>query len=79
MSKGVDKKTNANIGLSDEDYQTYLDISSQLATLYPQLQSGTDAQGNAMLNLGTNAKNSAKSIQDLYSSSMLSANVKIGD
>lgn len=48
LSKGVDKKTNANIGLSDEDYQTYLDISSQLATLYPQLQSGTDAQGNAM-------------------------------
>lgn len=31
LSKGVDKKTNANIGLSDEDYQTYLDISSQLA------------------------------------------------
>jgi len=79
LSKGVDKKTNANIELSDEDYQTYLDISSQLATLYPQLQSGTDAQGNAMLNLGTNAKNAAKSIQDLYSSSMLSANVKIGD
>lgn len=79
LSKGVDKKTNANIGLSDEDYQIYLDISSQLATLYPQLQSGTDAQGNAMLNLGTNAKNAAKSIQDLYSSSMLSANVKIGD
>lgn len=79
LSKGVDKKTNANIGLSDEDYQTYLDILSQLATLYPQLQSGTDAQGNAMLNLGTNAKNAAKSIQDLYSSSMLSANVKIGD
>lgn len=79
LSKGVDKKTNANIGLSDEDYQAYLDISSQLATLYPQLQSGTDAQGNAMLNLGTNAKNAAKSIQELYSSSMLSANVKIGD
>ena len=79
LSKGVDKENNANIGLSDEDYQTYLDISSQLATLYPQLRSGTDAQGNAMLNLGTNAKNAAKSIQEVYSSSMLSANVKIGD
>lgn len=79
LSKGVDKNTNANIGLSDEDYQTYLDISTQLATLYPQLQSGTDAQGNAMLNLGTNAQNAAKSIRELYSSSMLSANVKIGD
>lgn len=79
LSKGVDKNNNANIGLSDEDYQTYLDISSQLATLYPQLQSGTDAQGNAMLNLGTNAQNAAKSIQELYSSSMLSTNVKIGD
>lgn len=79
LSKGVDKNTNSNIGLSDEDYQTYLDISTQLATLYPQLQSGTDAQGNAMLNLGANAQNAAKSIRELYSSSMLSANVKIGD
>ena len=59
LAKGVNSKTNANMSLSDEDYQTYLDLSSQLATLYPQLQSGLDSQGNAMLNLGTNAKSAA--------------------
>lgn len=79
LAKGVNSKTNANMTLSDEDYQTYLDLSSQLATLYPQLQAGLDSQGNAMLNLGTNAKSAAKSIQDLYDAQMLSSNVKIGD
>lgn len=78
LAKGVNSKTNANMTLSDEDYQTYLNISSQLASLYPQLQSGIDSQGNAMLNLGTNAKSAAKDIQNLYNQQMTSSNVKIG-
>lgn len=78
LAKGVNSKTNANMTLSDEDYQTYLDLSSQLATLYPQLQAGLDSQGNAMLNLGTNAKTAAKDIQNLYNQQMTSSNVKIG-
>lgn len=78
LAKGVNSKTNANMSLSDDDYQTYLDLSSQLATLYPQLQAGIDSQGNAMLNLGTNAKVAAQSIQSLYDAQMLSSHVNIG-
>lgn len=79
LAKGVDAGTNKNQRLSDEDYETYLDLSNQLAALYPQLQFATDSQGNAMLNLGTNAKTAADSIRELYNASMLSANVKIGN
>ena len=79
LSSHVNSSDNSNIALSDEDYQTYLDLSNKLATLYPQLQTSTDAQGNAILNLGSNAEEATKSIQNLYDTAMLSANVKIGD
>lgn len=78
LSKGVDSKTNKNIGLSSEDYQSYLDLSNQLAQLYPRLQSSTDSQGNAMLDLGSNAKTAAENIREIYDAQMLSSNVKIG-
>lgn len=78
LAKGVNSKTNANMSLTDDDYQTYLDLSNQLASLYPQLQSGIDSQGNAMLNLGTNTKTAAQSIQSLYDAQMLSSHVNIG-
>ena len=77
LYKGVNKNTNENRLLSDEDYQSYLDISNQLAEAYPQLVSGTDAQGNAILNLGTNASEAAKSIRELYNNQQLLANVEI--
>lgn len=78
LAKGVNSKTNANMSLTDDDYQTYLDLSNKLASLYPQIQSGIDSQGNAMLNLGTNAKTAAQSIQSLYDTQMLSSHVNIG-
>lgn len=78
LSRGVNSRTNANMGLSDEDYQSYLNLSNQLAQLYPQLQASTDAQGNAMLNLGTSVSETTDKIKDLYNAQMLSANVNIG-
>ena len=78
LSKGVDSKTNENVSLSSEDYQSYLDLSNQLAQLYPRLQSSTDSQGNAILDLGNDAKSASKNIQELYDAQMLSSNVKIG-
>lgn len=70
---------NKNLGLSDTDYQSYLDISNQLAEQFPTLVSGYDAQGNAMLNLGSNAEVATAKIKELYDAQMLSANVKIGE
>lgn len=70
---------NKNLGLSDTDYQSYLDISNQLAEQFPTLVSGYDAQGNAMLNLSSNAEIATAKIKELYDAQMLSANVKIGE
>lgn len=79
LHKGVVGSTNENRSLSSEDYQSYLDICNQLAVQFPQLVSGYDAQGNALLNLGSNADSAADSIRNLYNTQMLSANVEIGE
>lgn len=79
FKQGIDRSTNKNIGLSDSDYQSYLDLSNQLAEQFPTLVSGYDAQGNAMLNLGSNAEIATAKIKELYDAQMLSANVKIGE
>lgn len=79
FKKGIDRNSNKNIGLSDSDYQSYLDLSNQLAEQFPTLVSGYDAQGNAMLNLGSNAEIVTAKIKELYDAQMLSANVKIGE
>lgn len=79
LSKNVDTVTNKNKGLSSDEYQQYLDISNQLASQFPSLVEGYDSQGNAILNLGSNADSAAASLRNLYDSQMLSANVEIGN
>lgn len=79
LSKNVDTVTNKNKGLSSDEYQQYLDISNQLASQFPSLVEGYDSQGNAILNLGSNADSAAASLKSLYDAQMLSANVKIGE
>ena len=79
LRDGVSSIDNGNKFLSDEDYQSYLDISNQIAEQFPSLVSGYDAQGNAILNLGNNASTAASQLTELYNASMLSANVEMGD
>ena len=79
LRDGVSSVDNSNKFLSDDDYQSYLDISNQIADQFPSLVSGYDAQGNAILNLGNNASTAASQLTELYNASMLSANVEIGN
>ena len=79
LYKGVNKNTNENRSLSDTDYQQYISLSNELAELNPELVSGYDGQGNAILNLGTNAKEAAENIRQLYDAQRLSANTTIGE
>ena len=79
LRDGVSSIDNSNKFLSDEDYQSYLDISNQIAEQFPSLVSGYDAQGNAILNLGNNASTAASQLTELYNASMLSANVEMGE
>lgn len=54
LSNGVDLNTNENISLTTESYQEYLDICNDIADMYPNLVTGFDAQGNAILSLKGN-------------------------
>lgn len=75
LHDGVNSLTNENVSLSDEDYQSYLDICNQISEQYPTLVRGYDSQNNAILNLGNTASDSAEKIRDLYNASLLSASV----
>lgn len=79
LYKGVDKNTNENRTLSTDDYQNYLNLSNELAQTFPDLVSGYDEQDNAILNLGTNAKNAAEDIRTLYDAQRLASQVTFED
>lgn len=54
LSKGVDTSTNENINLDTDEYQQYLDIVNQIGDTFPELISGYDAYGNAILTCAGN-------------------------
>lgn len=79
LREGVNLSDNSSRALSTDEYQSYLDISNQIAEQFPSLISGYDAQGNAILNLGSNAANAAESLTNLYNASMHSSNIEMGE
>ena len=79
LREGVSQFDNSNKSLSTEEYQSYIDISNQIADQFPTLIAGYDAQGNAILNLGSNADSAAASLTNLYNASMQSSNIEIGE
>lgn len=78
LSDGV-SIDNENISLNDDDYQTFLDISNQLADLYPSLVTGYDANGNAIINLGNNASDAAQKLRELFDAQQLIAHNNIAE
>lgn len=78
LRKGVNQNTNENVSLSTDEYQQYIDLSSKLASQFPGLVADYDSQGNAVLNLASNADKAADSIRNLYEAQVSSANVDMG-
>lgn len=78
LRKGVNQNTNENVSLSTDEYQQYIDLSSKLASQFPGLVACYDSQGNAVLNLASNADKAADSIRNLYEAQVSSANVDMG-
>lgn len=75
LSQGVDTKTNKNISLSADEYKEYLDIVNQIRDISPDLVSGYDSQGNAIIkyrNAVTEAIKSQKELYDLQKQEYLS-------
>ena len=79
LASGVNTETNTNIGLTTESYQEYLDVCNQIANIYPELVTGYDAQGNAILSLKGKVDeltNSYKQAQEEAASTLLTAENK---
>lgn len=69
----------SNISLSTEEFEEFLNVNNQIAALYPQLRAGTDAQGNAYVNLGANADKATQSLNELLNAQRDLANKEIGE
>ena len=78
LAQGVDQFSN-NISLSKDDYQEYLDISNKLADIAPDLVTGYDEQGNALLAIGSNAEGTSQKLQDTIDKQQTIANQKLVD
>ena len=65
--------------LSNDEYAEFLDTSNQLANLFPELITGYDDNGNAILNLNGNVKTITDSLNALISAEEQAASLKIAD
>ena len=64
LAKGVNLSNNDNLSLSTDSYERYLELTNEIADMYPELVKGYDAQGNAILNLQGNIENLTKATDD---------------
>ncbi len=79
LSQGVNPLTKANLSLSDDKYTEFLEISNQLAGLFPTLVSGYDSQGNALLTLGNGAQSATDQLNSLLEMQRQMAHVEISN
>ena len=64
LAKGVDS-LGRNISLTDEEYQSFLDKSNELAELFPELIVRTDEQGNKLIGLGNIVSSVSEKVAEL--------------
>ena len=81
LSDGIKTSKNSieNIDLNTSDYQEFLDISNQLASLSPELVTGYDSQGNAILSIGDNADATNQKLDELIEKQRQAANTEIAE
>lgn len=77
--KNLGKASQSQGTLSNDEYSEFLDISNQLADLFPGLTVGYDDNGNAILNLNGNVKTITDSLNALISAEEQAASLKIAD
>ena len=68
-----------NVSLSTEEYQDFITINKELADLFPSLVSGYDSQGNALLNLSSDADDATTSLSNLLEQERRIADFKVGE
>ena len=76
LAQHVDEFGN-NIDLTEDEYKEYIRLNNQLAELFPELNTGFDEEGNAMLALSGNAEELTGKIDELVEAQRRLANEKI--
>lgn len=79
LAQGVDQLTGKNLKLSDGEYEEFLDLSNQLAELFPSLTSNYDENGNAIVDLTGDVNYIISSLDTLIKKEQELANQKILD
>jgi chromosome segregation ATPase len=77
LAQGVDLLTNKNLTLSTDDYNEFLDLSNQLAELFPTLTKNYDDNGNAILDLSGDVGSIVYSLDELIKRQKQLANEEI--
>lgn len=77
LAQGIDQLTGKNLTLSTEDYEEFLNLSNQLAELFPNLTKNYDSNGNAILNLSGNVNTIVGSLDTLIDKEQQLLNLQI--
>ena len=76
---GVNSETNENISLTNEEYERFISLNNEIADLFPQLVSGFDDSGNAIISLGDNASSASEKLAELLKQEQDIANFRMGE
>ncbi|MFT4007132.1 MAG: hypothetical protein QM683_16450 [Lacrimispora sp.] len=79
LAQGVDMFTGKNNSLNTSDYQEFLQLSNELANIFPTLSRTYDKNGNAIVQLSGNVDNIVVSLQNLMEAQRNLANAEIAD
>lgn len=79
LAQGVDQLTGKNLKLSDDEYEEFLNLSNQLAELFPSLTKNYDENSNAIVGLTGNVNTIVSSLDALVKKEQEIANQKILD
>lgn len=79
LAQGIDQFTGENKTLNNDDYADFLDLSNQLAELFPSLSKRYDENGNAILNLSGNVNTIVNDLTNLVEAEKQLSNQKIID
>ena len=66
LAQGVDQLTGKNVTLSDDEYKEFLNLSNQLAKLFPSLTKNYDDNGNAIVDLTGDVNSIVSSLDVLF-------------
>ena len=77
LAQGVDQLNGKNVRLSNDDYEEFLDLSNQLAELFPTLTKNYDENGNAILDLSGNVDTIVGSLNTLIKTEQELTNQKM--